>query len=383
MERHYTRPESTRGRIVYFFWFNMPRFILLGMIALIIVLAVFIVDKFSAIKAAQEAAIKQERPPVNTVVMKVAPATISNTINLPGSIEPWTSLELVSKISGSIEEVMVREGDAVKEGDVIARIEADDYRIAFERAQAAYKLAKADFERDQKVFAEGVIPPAELDMRKTNMQTAKSDLENARLMYDRCTIKAPMNGVVRRLDAKVGLYLGIGDPIGRILQIDRVKAVIGIPESDITAVRTLDEIAITIQALDDRKINGRRHFVSTSPETAARLYRLELEVDNPGHEILPGMFVRATIVKQSRDHALSIPFYSIISRNDEQFIYVEQEGSVKKRNVKTGIMEKWMVEITDGLSEGERVVVEGHRDVEDGQKVKVVKEITDPGAYSL
>ena len=383
MESHYTRPESTRGKIIYFFWFNMPRFILLAMITLIIMLAFLIVGKFSAIKAAQEAAIKQERPPVNTVVMKVSPAAISNTINLPGSIEPWTSLELVSKISGAIQEVVVQEGDTVKEGDVIARIEADDYRIAFERAQAAYKLAKADFERDEKVYAQGVIPPAELDMRKTNMQTARADLENARLMYDRCTITAPIDGVVRRLDAKVGLYLGIGDPIGRILQLDRVKAVIGIPESDITAARTLEEIDITIQALDDRKITGKRHFVSTSPETAARLYRLELEIDNPGHAILPGMFIRATIVKQSRDSALSIPFYSIISRNDEQFVFIEKEGTVSKRNVKTGIMEKWMVEITDGLSDGERVVVEGHRDVEDSQKVKVVKEITDPGAYSL
>ena len=383
MESQYTRPENTRGKIVYFLWFNMPRFFLLAMIALIIVLAVFIVGKFSAIKAAQEAAIKEERPPVNTVVMKVTPSTIRNSINLPGSIEPWTSLELVSKISGSIEEVMVQEGDSVKEGDVLARIESDDYRIALERAQAAYQLAKADFERDEKVYEQGVIPPAELDMRETNMQTAKADLENARLMYDRCTITAPMDGVIRRLDAKVGLYLGIGDPIGRILQLDRVKAVIGIPESDITAVRTLDEIDITIQALDDRKITGRRHFVSTSPENAARLYRLELEIDNPDHAILPGMFLRANIIKKSRENALAIPFYSIISRNDEQFIYVEQKGIVRKRNVKTGIMEKWMVEITDGLSSGELVVVEGHRDVEDGQTVKVVKEITDPGAYAL
>ena len=129
-------------------------------------------------------------------------------------------------------------------------------------------------------------------------------------------------------------------------------------------MRNLNEIEVTIQALDDRKIIGSRHFVSSSPETAARLYRLELEINNTDHEILPGMFVRANIVKQSRHNALSIPFYSIISRNDEQFIFVEQEGTVKKRNVETGIMEKWMVEITNGLSDGERVVVEGHRDVE-------------------
>ena len=95
------------------------------------------------------------------------------------------------------------------------------------------------------------------------------------------------------------------------------------------------------------------------------------------------MFVRADIVKQTRKNAISIPFYSVISRNNEQYVFVEKDNVVKKRLVKTGIMEAWMVEITEGLEPGENVVVEGHRDVEDGRKVKVVKTITDPGAYVL
>lgn len=383
MTSEYQKPVTLRGKFVFFFWNNLPRFILLVMITLIIVLFMTVSDKKSEIQAEQAAAIKNERPPVNTVVMEVTPRAISNKINLPGSIEPWTRLELISKIAGSIEEVLVQEGDSVKEGDIIAKIESDDYRIALDRATAAYKLAKADFERDKSVYAKGAIPTAELDARETNMQTAKADLDNATLLLSRCTIKAPINGVIRSLDAKVGLYLGIGDPIGRILQIDKVKAVIGIPESDITAVRNLPTVDLTIQALDNLQIVGKNYFVSSSPETAARLYRIELEIDNPDHRILPGMFVRANIIKQSREDALSIPFYSIISRNDEQYVFIERDGVVRKQPVQTGIMEQWMVEITDGLQSGDRIVVEGHRDVENDQKVNVVKVINDPGVYSL
>lgn len=383
MITEYQRPEKMRGKIVFFFWYNLPRFIFLAMMALILILFFSIFEKYSDIKADQEAAIKQERPPVNTVVMEVVPTTISNRINLPGSVESWTKLELISKIAGSIDEVLVKEGDAIKKDDVIARIESDDYRIALERARAAYKLAKADYERDKSVYAKGIIPTAELDARETNMQTAKADLDNAELMFERCTITAPMDGVVRRMDAKIGLYLSVGDPIGSLLQIDKVKAIIGIPESDVTAVRLLDDVEVTIQALEDKKVTGRRYFLSSSPDTAARLYRLELEIDNPGHRILPGMFVRANIVKQQKDNAVAIPFYSVISRKDEQFVFVEKDGMVEKRYVQTGIMEQWMVEITKGLEAGERIVVEGHRDVEDGRQVKVVKVISDPGAYSL
>ena len=383
MKNNVQKPVTFRGKIVFFFWNNFPRFILLAMLALIIMLSMTVSEKKSAINAEQEAAIKKDRPPVNTVVMQVTPRTIKNKINLPGSIEPWTRLELVSKIAGAIDEVLVKEGDSVSEGDVIARIESDDYRIALERAKAAFQLAKADFERDKSVYEKGVIPTAELDARETSMQTAKADLDNAQLLYDRCTITAPISGVIRRLDAKVGLYLGIGDPIGRILQIDIVKAVIGIPESDVTAVRYLPTVNVTIQALDDLNVIGNNYFVSPSPETAARLYRLELAIANPGHRILPGMFVRANIVKQRREDALSIPFYSIISRNNEQYVFVEKDGVVSKQPVTTGIMEQWMVEITEGLENGDNIVVEGHRDVEDGQNVNVVKVITDPGVYSL
>ncbi len=383
MTTEYQKPETTRGKIVFFFWYNLPRFILLLMIISIVGLFMTVSDKKSEIQAEHEAAVKKERPPVNTVVLEVTPQPITNKINLPGSIEPWTRLELVSKIAGAVEKVMVEEGDTVKQGDVIAQIESDDYRIALARAQAAYNLAKADFDRDKSVYSGGAIPAAELDARETNMQTAKADLDNARLLYERCTIKAPISGVIRSLDAKVGLYLGIGDPIARILQIDRVKAVIGIPESDITAVRRLETVHLSVKALDNLEITGRNHFVSSSPETAARLYRFELEIDNPDHRILPGMFVRADIVKQRRESALAVPFYSIISRNDEQYVFLEEDGIVKKQPVKTGIMEQWLVEISEGLENGDRVVVEGHRDVEDNQKVNVVKVIDDPGAYTL
>ena len=383
MRTDYQRPKTVRGKIVFFFWYNLPRFILLGMAVMIVMLFFAISDKKSALQAEQEAAIKQERPPVNTVVMQVSPTTISNRLNLPGSIEAWNELELTAKISGTVEKVNANEGDSVSAGDILLQIESADYRIALERAQAAYNLAKADYQRDKSVYSKGVIPPAELEARETRMQTAKADLDNAQLMYERCTVRAPIDGVVRRLDAKIGLFLGVGDPIGEILQIDRVKAVIGIPESDVTAVRKLDEVSVEIKALGDFVASGKIHFISSSPETMARLYRLELELDNPDHIILPGMFVRADIVKKSSTDALSIPFYSIISRNKEQYIFVEDDGVVEKRNVTTGIMEGWMVEIIAGLQPGERVIVEGHRDVEDGRKVNVVKEITDPGEYTL
>lgn len=371
-----TTPATFRGKIVFFIWNNLPRFVLLAMIALIFVLMGAIKEKSGSLKAEKEAAIAKEKPPVNTITYSVAPTTISDRINLPGAIEPWTRLNLLSKIGGSVTEVNVKEGDRVKKGDILAKIEVTDYKIALTRAEAAYKLARADFKRDQSIYDKGVIPTATLEANSTRMQTAKADYENAKLMLSRTAVKSPMEGVIRRMDAKIGLQLSVGDPIAEILQIDRMKGVIGIPESDVTAVKKLDSVDITIQALGNKTIQAKKYFLPPSPETIARLYNLELEIDNSSSDILAGMFIRADIVKSTVENALTIPFYSVISRNDEQYVFLDNEGVAEKKFIELGIMEAWMVQVTAGLQPGDKILVEGHRDVEDGQKINVIKNIT-------
>ncbi len=383
MNTPYQKPTSRRGRVVFFLWHNLPRFLLLGLALLIVILAFAISGKKAAIQEEQMAAVSDERPPVNVVTMTVKPTTISNRLNLPGVIEEWSRLNLAAEIAGTVREVLVAEGDAVTAGDILLRIEEDDYRIAVDRAQAAYDLALADFKRDQAVHAKGINPTAEMEAIRTRMQTAKADLENARLLLRRCSVTAPIDGVIRRLDAKLGMFLGVGDPLGAILQIDTVKAVIGIPESDIPAVRRLEQIEVQIRALDNRRIVGTRSFLSASPDTAARLYRLELSLENDDHAILPGMFTRADIVKQRHDNALAVPMFSVISLNEQTYVFLEKEGFSEKRMVTTGISEEWLVEITSGLQAGDRVIVEGHRDVEDGRPVTVVKELSEPGRLIL
>jgi len=369
-------PQTTRARIVYFCWNNFPRLILLAMIVLIIFLFVSIKKEKNLIAADKAATIAQEKPPVNVVVLPLELTTITDRINLPGLTEPWTRLQLKSKLNGTITEVLVQEGDKVQKGNILARIEAKDYKIALNRAEAAYRLAKSDYERDKSIYDKGVIPTSAMDANKTKMQTAQADYDNARLLYSRTTVTSPMSGVIRRMDAKVGLQLSVGDPLAEILEIDRLKGVIGIPESDVTAVRKLDRVNITVQALNNREISAKIHFLSLSPETVARIYNLELEIDNSKEEIFAGMFIRADIIKETISNTLAVPFYSVISRNEEQFVYIEEDGAARKRVVQLGIMEKWSVQITEGLHPGDKLLVEGHRDVEDGQKVKIVHTIT-------
>jgi membrane fusion protein (multidrug efflux system) len=323
-------------------------------------------------------AISTERAPVNVVLLDVAPTTIYDRINLPGVIEPWEKLSVLAKIHGTVVKVEVNEGETVTKGQVIARIDPDDFLIAVDSARATYELATAQHKRLASLFDEGIVPEAEIEKLEAQVKTSKASLENAELMFSRCTITAPISGVIRRLDATEGLLLNVSDPVAEILQVDKVKAVVGIPESDVALVRDIKDVTLTIQALDNKEIVGRHHFLASSPENDARLYRLELAIDNEDNLIMPGMFFRAQLVKRVITDAVAVPLFTVIKREDQQFVFVEEDGVAKKLPVELGIMEDWRVQITKGLSPGSRVVVEGHRDIDHGNKLKTVRVIDDP-----
>lgn len=369
-------PQSSRARIVYIIWKNLPRFLLFSLIILALFGYFGIREKGQKMAEEKAQAVAEQRQPVNVVVLEIEPILLRDRINLPGSIEAWQTLALLAKVSGTVVEVLVTEGDRVEKGAILARIEEADYRITLQSAQASWTLAKAELGRIRVMHAKGIAPQAEMESLSARFLTAQAALDDAKLKLSRCTIKAPVAGVIRRLDAKPGLFLSIADPVAEILQMDRVKAVVGIPESDVAAVRELDTVNLTIQALEGRNLVGKKHFLSPSPESNAHVYRLELGVANSDYSIFPGMFVRADIIKKEKAGALAVPLYAIITRNEEQFVYLEADGLVRKQPVQLGIIDGWMVEVTDGLVQGDRVVIEGHRDVEDGQQVRVVRNLS-------
>jgi membrane fusion protein (multidrug efflux system) len=370
-----TEPNANRNRRLKRIWRVIPALILVILIVVILVLAYTIMGEKKRLNDEKAAERHDEPPPVNIVVQSIMPETIHDRVNLPGVVEPWVRLQLLSEISGKVVKVSVKEGESVVKGDVLVQIDSRDYKIALDSASASYELAKSDLKRARILFKRELITPAEIDNAETKVTTLKADMDNAKLQLERCTITAPMSGVVNRLDAEVGLLLSVADPVAEILQIDRVKVAVGIPESDVSAVRELAHIDLTIEALNGKKFVGEKLFLASSPDTLAHLYRLELAVDNRGGEILPGMFARADILKKKMTNSVVIPLYAVISRRDERFAYVAEKGEAKIKGVELGILDGWRVQVLKGLKPGDQVIVVGQRDVDDGQKVNVINTV--------
>ncbi|MCP3678647.1 MAG: efflux RND transporter periplasmic adaptor subunit, partial [Deltaproteobacteria bacterium] len=279
-------PRSARGRWVRRIWGALPALTLLLLIIIIVGFSVKIKGDAKRLKAEKLAEILLKRPPVNVVVQELVAGTIRDRVNLPGVVEPWVRLDLMSEIHGRVIEVAVKEGETVVKGDVILRVDPRDYLNTLDSASASYELAAANWERAEKLLIDELISPSEIEGIKARMVTTRAAMESARLQLERTTVTSPISGVINRLDAKIGLLLGVADPVAELLQIDRVKVVVGIPESDVGAVRGLSRIDLTIDALGGKTVTGERYFLASSPDTTARLYRFELAVDNRDGEIL-------------------------------------------------------------------------------------------------
>lgn len=355
----------------------LPSLFLVLLIILVAVMSSRIRTEGERIKAENLASMRRERPPVNVVTLDVTPMTVQDRLDLPAEVEAWVELKVSAEVQGTVIQVPLTEGAHVKKGDIIAVIDTRDYENELASIRADYELAQKDLERTKALFEEDLVTKARLDSDAARAGNLLASLQNAKLRLERCRIRAPISGVLNHLDAKVGLHLNVQDPVAVILDISRVKVSAGIPESDVDEVRKLEYFDITINALE-RKVRGRKYFLSKSPESFAHLYKLEMAVDNAGGEILPGMFARVNIVKREVRNGFAVPLYAVISRGDEQFIYIEKEGTAHVRMVETGILDGWRIQITRGLAENERVIVVGHRSVDEGQAVNVVRTVSDP-----
>jgi RND family efflux transporter MFP subunit len=290
---------------------------------------------------------------------------------------------VVAEVKGKIVSRKIREGDVVEASDVLAVIDESDYRNLYDSALASYESALTMEKRMAALTEKQFVTQSQLDDAVARVKTTKAALDNAKLNLSRCVIRSPMKGVVDKVFVENSQFMGAGDPVVSILQLDRVKVVVGIPESDVDAVRKLKTFDMTVDALGKKSFKGTQYYLSKTTGDLARLYDLQIAVDNPGHQILPGMFARVTIVKNRVENGLAVPMYSLLSREGRTGVYIEKDSIARFREVETGIQEGWRIQIPSGLEPGERVVVMGHRIIEDGERINVSRVIKDMEELSL
>ncbi len=380
METKFDTSETIKRKLLRLVWKTTPFLVVLLAISLIILpLNKKISEKKAAFAEQQSKEKATEKALTNVITMELIPAMVMEKLSLPGVAKPWVSLEVVSEVTGKIVNKKVIEGHIVKKGDILAVIDKRDYQNAYDSALASYESALSTQKRLKALVVKKFVTQSQLDDTVARVKISKADFENSKLNLQRCTIRSPIKGIVDRVHIENGTYLNSGDPIVQVLQIDQLKIEVGIPESDVDAVRKLKSFDMTIDALGGQSYTGEYHYLYKTADSMARLYNLEIKVDNPNGRILPDMFVRVSIIKNQDPDGIAVPMYSLVTLNKKIGVYVEADKMVSFRPVNPGFQDGWKTQIPQGLNPGEHIVVVGHRIIKDGEKVNVTKTIQDMG----
>jgi membrane fusion protein (multidrug efflux system) len=312
-----------------------------------------------------------EPPAVPVSVVVVKPVTMQDVIYLPGETEAVEDVQVSANASGRVEWIGFREGQKVKKGDLLAKIDVSALKAALEHAEAAYRLADDLYRRRQRLYENKIIAKEEFDQSETQRTLALTDLEQIKVRYNHGFPKSPIAGRINHLYLDVGEYADVGKPIADIVNIDKIKINVRVPELDVRFVKKGQKTPVRIDAFPDRILIGIVDFVAFKADSATKTFLVRSVIDNPDHDIRPGMIGRVAFVRRVISDAIAAPLFTLVDKGGERILYVEKDGIAESRTISIGVIEGDRVQITKGLNVGDHLIVKGHTEVEDGMKVIV------------
>lgn len=308
---------------------------------------------------------------VNVVIQEVVPQEIRDVIVLPGSTEAWLNVELAAETAGRVEKLSVREGDHVRAGQIISQIDVTALGAGVARARAAFDLYEEQVRRRERLFTEQIISEEELDQVRSQKVQAREELRQAEIEYDRGLVRAPGPGRVNHLPIEVGEFVDRGQVVIELVDIDKIKVQVQVPEMDVRFLEVGQPVPVVVDALPGQEFAGTIDFIAYRGDPATKTFRTQVVMDNPEGRVRPGMIARALFLRRVISDTVAIPLSALIDRGGERLVYVEEDGVARGRQVEIGVVERDRIQITSGLRPGERLIVAGHREVEEGTAVVV------------
>lgn len=324
---------------------------------------------------------QQQQQMANKPVIETVPAkymSMKSVVSATGTIKPLESVEVSSKITARVKQVLVKENDHVTTGQTVALLDGKDYETQREQAEFTLNNAKIKYERTSYLYNIGAKSKEELDDAQYNYDTAESKLAEAESNLSETVIVSPMDGVVIGEPVTDGTMAvqGNSNPtvIMRIADLSKKQILAKVDETDIGSVRVGQKATFTVDAYNgktftatvskisqtdlDNSWNTSSSTSSSSTSAAVIYYSVTLDVDDPEGLLMPSMTARVDIETANKDNALAVPLSALkTDSNGSYVVIVKKDGTTENRYVETGIYSDDNVEIVSGLSEGEAVSV--------------------------
>ena len=321
------------------------------------------------------------------ISVKVAQVQYSDStpsLSFIGSLEGQTSATISAKISGRIAEVLVQEGQQVKSGDPLIRLEsvelANSARQASEavrKAQITYDIAKNNYARYQALYEKGAISAQQLEDALGKFQIAEADLSsaaanqgNAEQQLANTVITAPLDGIIANKTATIGQVISPGSSLLTVQNIRQMYAVINVEQKNLGVVKEGLKAQVTIDAYPGKIFAGTVEVINPEAGSTSRMFRTKIQLDNTGGELKPGMFANVSLLTGDSVKVLTIPQSAVVQKQGQYYVFQVQDGKAVRNQIEIGHITGSTIEVKAGLEPGAQVIATSVSRLNDGVAVK-------------
>jgi RND family efflux transporter MFP subunit len=327
-------------------------------------------------------------------VFKVRRERITEKLTYTSTLEAWTKINITPETGGKIAVIHVQEGDRVAKGQLVAELETASIRLQFKQAEAGVAVAEASYadalrnkERMDRLIKESAVSEMQrekiqlaFDAASAQLEQARAGLNMAQHALDVSLMRAPFAGVIATKNAEVGDVInpmmgGFGGGAGGVLTLmdySKVKIDVAVSSEDIGRIRRGQEAVLRVNSFPGREFRGVVRVVNLTADPQSKKFGVEVAVDNPDGLLRPGTFGDIVFEIESHDNALVVPQSAVL---ENTYVFVVEGGKAVRKNVKLGLQNTAMLEVLNGLAEGDAVIVDGNYGLEEGAAVQVLEEV--------
>jgi membrane fusion protein, multidrug efflux system len=314
-------------------------------------------------------------------VMKPQRRDVAHTLTLPANISPWYQATLYGKVSGYLKWIGFDKGDVVKSGELLAVIDAPEIADQFHQAQADYDIKRVTYERYLSVWNDNhdIIAKQDVDVAKAAALSAKHLRDSRKTLLDYTKVYAPFSGTITARFADPGALIQAATgsatqaaPLFTIMDMEKVRVYVNVPQEAAFLAKTNIPATLTVRELPNRRFEGVISRTTEALDPATRTLLVEIDLPNKDHVLQPGMFANVTLQLQQHANALVIAPAAIVPQQGAQAksVFIVEQDQIKSVPIKTGIDDGVWVEILEGLTGDEDIVVVGKGGLKEGEHVK-------------
>ncbi|WP_372013395.1 efflux RND transporter periplasmic adaptor subunit [Pseudoxanthomonas sp. 10H] len=303
-------------------------------------------------------------------VVKAANRPIAASYTGTAALEPLAESQVVAKTSGVALAVLVQEGQQVKAGQPLVRLDPDRARLAVAQAEAQLRKLENNYRRAQQLVAQQLISAGEVDQMRYDLENARAQYNMATLELSYTTVTAPISGVVASRSIKPGNFVQINTPIFRIVDDSRLEATLNVPERELATMKAGQPVLMQVDALPGRTFEGVVDRVAPVVDAGSGTFRV-ISAFTGGDALQPGMFGRIRIDYDQRPNALVVPRVALLD-DGEPAVFVIRESKAARVPVKVGYVDGEWIEVREGVKPGDQIVTAGKVALREGSAVQVI-----------